>query len=108
MSVSDPDPLWTTLRLVLVILSLGLLAFGVRVVVSRSFPAAWVRITRMKARQQSQPVRIGGGQALIGASLLAQQAPFLIPMPTPAGGALLMLALLLAVAAAGWYVWRSD
>ncbi|MEV6691113.1 hypothetical protein AB0M35_06545 [Micromonospora sp. NPDC051196] len=108
MSVADPDPLWSALRLVIVILGLALLAFGVGVAVSRRFPVAWVRVTRLGATQQSQPVRIGGSQALLGGCLLAQQAPFLIPMPSAAARALFALALLLAGTAMGWYVWRRD
>ena len=108
MSATDPGPWWTAVRLVIVILSLVVLVVGVRVVVLRRFPVAWMRLTRMGATQRSQPVRVGGVQALLGASLLAQQAPFLIPMPAPAGRSLFALALLLVAAAMGWYVWRQD
>ncbi|MGC5031458.1 hypothetical protein [Micromonospora sp. DT229] len=108
MSLADPDPLWIALRLVIVLLSLALLAFGVRVAVSRRFPAAWVRITRLGATRRSQPVRMGGFQALLGGSLLAQQVPFLIPMPSAVARALFGLALLLVGAALGWYLWRQD
>ncbi|BCL15081.1 hypothetical protein [Micromonospora sagamiensis] len=108
MSVTDPDPLWIAVRLVVVVLSLGMVVFGVRVAVSRRFPVAWVRAARLPASQRSQPVRIGGGQALIGASLLLQQAPFLVPMPYPVGAALFVVALLLAAAGVGWFVLRRD
>ncbi|MER5332416.1 hypothetical protein [Micromonospora sp. NPDC002717] len=108
MSVTDPDPVWIALRLVIVVLSLAMFVFGVRVAMSRRFPVAWVRAVRMPARQRSQPVRMGGGQALLGASLLIQQAPFLIPMSYPVGAALFVVALLLAGAAAGWFVLRRD
>ncbi|MEU4779687.1 hypothetical protein [Micromonospora sp. NPDC023633] len=104
MSLSDPDPVWTAVRFVIVALSLAMIVFGVRVAVSRRFPSAWVRVARLTAGQQSQPVRLGGGQALLGACLLLQQAPFLIPMPFLAGLTLLVVALLLAVAGVGWFV----
>ncbi|MEU6021180.1 hypothetical protein [Micromonospora sp. NPDC047134] len=107
MTLSDPDPLWI-LRLVIVIFGLALLAFGVRVAVSRRFPVAWVRITRLNAAGQSQPVRMGGFQALLGGGLLVQQVPFFIPMPSAAARALFAVALLLAVAAMGWCLWRQD
>ncbi|GAB3188117.1 hypothetical protein FHX75_12926 [Micromonospora palomenae] len=108
MSVSDPDPLWIAFRLVIVVLGLAMVVLGVRVAVSRRFPPAWIRVGRLPASQRSQPVRMGGGQALVGASLLIQQAPFLIPMPFPVGAALIVAALLLAGAAVGWFVLRRD
>ncbi|SCL38107.1 hypothetical protein GA0074692_4900 [Micromonospora pallida] len=108
MSVTDPDPFWIAFRLVIVALSLAMVVFGARVAASRRFPAAWIRVARLPASQRSQPVRIGGGQALIGASLLIQQAPFLVPMPFPVGFALLVVALLLAGASLGWYLLRRD
>ncbi|RLK24269.1 hypothetical protein DER29_2172 [Micromonospora sp. M71_S20] len=104
MSLSDPDPVWIAARLVIVLLSLALIVLGVRVAVSRRFPPAWVRVARLTASQRSHPVRVGGGQALLGACLLLQQAPFLIPMPFLAGRTLLVVALLLAVTGAGWFV----
>ncbi|MEH0820912.1 MULTISPECIES: hypothetical protein [unclassified Micromonospora] len=104
MSLSDTDPLLVAGRLVIVVASLFLLVFGVRTAVSRRFSRAWLRFARPTNSQRSQPVRIGGGQALLGASLLVQQAPFLIPMPHGLGTALFAAALLLAVAALGWFV----
>ncbi|WP_406039096.1 hypothetical protein OG799_27625 [Micromonospora sp. NBC_00898] len=108
MSPSDPDPLLVAGRLVIVVISLFLLVFGVRTAVSRRFPRPWLRCARPTKSQRSQPVRIGGGQALVGASLLTQQAPFLIPMPFPVGAALFVVALLLAAAALGWSILRRD
>ncbi|MEV0806516.1 hypothetical protein [Micromonospora sp. NPDC050200] len=103
MSLSDMDPL-SVVRLVLAAVSFFLLVFGVRVAVSRRFPRAWLRFAHPTKSQRSQPVRIGGGIALVNASLLIQQAPFLIPMPFMLGAALFGVALLLAVAAVGWIV----
>ncbi|SCE70555.1 hypothetical protein GA0074696_0343 [Micromonospora purpureochromogenes] len=108
MSPSDTDPLLLAGRLVIVVVSLFVLVLGVRVAVSRRFPVAWVRVARLPASQRSQPVRIGGSQALLGASLLIQQAPFLIPMPYLVGRALFAVALLLLVVAVGWFVLRRD
>jgi hypothetical protein len=108
MSVNDPDPFWIACHLVIVLLGLAMVVLGVRVAVSRRFPASWIRVARLPASHRSQPVRVGGGQALIGASLLIQQAPFLVPMPHPVGSALLVVALFLAGASLGWYVLRRD
>ncbi|MEU2660982.1 hypothetical protein [Micromonospora sp. NPDC007220] len=103
MSLSDPDPVWIAVRLVIVVLSLAMIALGVRVAVSGRFPSAWVRVARLTASQRSQPARIGGSQALFGACLLVQQAPLLVPMPFLAGRTLFVVALLLAVTGAGWF-----
>ncbi|PSK66522.1 hypothetical protein B0E53_01538 [Micromonospora sp. MH33] len=108
MSPTDTDPLLVAGRLVMVVLSLSLLVFGVRVAVTRRFPRAWLRFARLTKSQRSQPVRIGGGQALSGGSLLIQQAPFLIPMPHSLGTALFAVALLLAATALGWCILRRD
>ncbi|MBQ0892057.1 hypothetical protein KBX37_02910 [Micromonospora sp. U56] len=102
--MTDPDPLWIALRLVIVVLSLVAVILGVRAAVSRRFPMAWVRGTRLTASRRSEPVRAGGGVALVGASLLIQQAPFLIPVPFAVGAALFAVALLLLMTAAGWFV----
>jgi hypothetical protein len=104
MSLNDPDPVWIAVRLVIVVLSLAMIVLGGRVAVSRRFPSAWVRVARLTASQRSQPVRVGGGQALLGACLLVQQAPFLFPMPHLAGVILFVVALLLALTAVGWFV----
>jgi hypothetical protein len=89
------------------VISLFLLVFGVRVAVTRRFPPAWLRFARLPKSQRSQPVRIGVGGALVGASLLIHQAPFLISMPKPVAAALFAVALLLTVTAAGWFaLWR--
>lgn len=93
----------TAVRLVIVALSLAMIVFGIRVAVSRRIPVAWVRVARLTANQRSQPVRMGVCQALLGACLLVQQAPFLIPMPHPVGVALLVVSLLLALTAVGWF-----
>ncbi|MGB2570431.1 hypothetical protein ACPFP2_18565 [Micromonospora citrea] len=108
MSVNDPDPVWIAVRLVIVVLGFAMVVFGVRVAMSRRFPVAWVRAVRLPASQRSQPVRVGGGQALVGASLLIQQAPFLVPVSFPAGVALFGTALLFALAALGWFALRRD
>ena len=107
MSPSDTDPLLLAGRLVIVVVSLFVLVLGVRVALSRRFPA-WLRFGRPTKSQPSQPVRIGGGVALVGASLLIQQAPFLIPTPFVLGAALFAVAMLLAATAAGWLVLRRD
>ncbi|RLP93449.1 hypothetical protein [Micromonospora sp. CV4] len=99
--MSMDDPVTIALRVVAVVLGLGSVVLGVRVAVSRRFPAAWVRLARLGPRERSQPVRTGSAQAMIGAGLLIQQAPFLIPMPYSAGVALLAVSLLLLVTAAG-------
>ncbi|MEH0820708.1 MULTISPECIES: hypothetical protein [unclassified Micromonospora] len=103
MSVNDPDPVWIALRLVSVVLSVVMVIVGVRVAVSRRFPVAWVRAARLTASQRSQPVRRGGFCALLGAGLLAQQAPFLVPVPYAVGVALFAVSLLLIMTAAGWF-----
>ncbi|MBQ0892060.1 hypothetical protein KBX37_02925 [Micromonospora sp. U56] len=108
MGPSDTHPLLVAGRLVIVVVSLSGLVLGVRVALSRRFPRAWLRSGRPTESQRSQPVRIGGGVALVGASLLIQQAPFLIPTSFVPGTALLAVAMLLAATAAGWFVLRRD
>lgn len=104
MSVDDPEPVWIALPLVIVVLGLVFVILGVRVAVTRRFPLAWVRVARLPASQRSQPVRRGGFLALLGASMLVAQAPFLIPMPHSVGRALFAVTLLLLMSAAGWSV----
>ncbi|MFV2105424.1 hypothetical protein [Micromonospora sp. LOL_015] len=53
--------------------------------------------------QRSHPIRNGGCQALIGAGLLIQQVPFLVPMPHWLGTALFVVALLVVFTALGWF-----
>ncbi|WP_405114767.1 hypothetical protein OG559_10655 [Micromonospora sp. NBC_01405] len=101
--MSDPDPMLTAARLVLAVVNLFMVVFGVRIAVLRRPPLIWLRGARRTERQRSEPVRFGGGVALVNASLLLQQAPFLIPMPHVLGRALFAVALLLVVCAAGWY-----
>ncbi|MCO1596538.1 hypothetical protein M8C17_15370 [Micromonospora sp. RHAY321] len=101
MSLDDGDPVMVALSLVAVVLGLASVVLGVRVAVSRRFPAAWVRLARLTPSQRSQPLRMGSAQAMIGAGLVVQQAPFLIPMPFPVGRALFAVSLLLLVTAAG-------
>ncbi|WP_346537292.1 hypothetical protein [Micromonospora sp. DPT] len=101
MSLDGEDPVMIALRLVAVVLGLAAAALGVRVAMSRRFPAAWVRLARLTPSQRSQPVRMGSTQAMIGAGLVVQQAPFLISMPLPVGRALFAVSLLLLVTAAG-------
>ncbi|MGW3606645.1 hypothetical protein [Micromonospora sp. NPDC005161] len=101
MSLYDEDPVTIALRVGVVVLSLGSVVLGVRVAVSRRFPAAWVRLARLKPGERSQPVRVGMAQAMIGAGFLVQQAPFFISMPLPLGRALFAGSLLLVLTAAG-------
>ncbi|MEV7329886.1 hypothetical protein [Micromonospora sp. NPDC093244] len=104
MSVDDPEPVWTALRLVIVVLSLVMVILGVRVAVTRRFPTAWVRVAHLTASQRSQPVRLGAYVALLGAGLLVPQVPFLIPVPHAVGRALFAAALLLLISAVGGLV----
>jgi hypothetical protein len=101
MSLDDGEPVMIALSLVAVVLGLASVVLGVHVAMSRRFPAAWVRLARLTPSQRSQPVRMGSAQAMIGAGLVVQQAPFLISMPYPVGGALFAVSLLLLVTAAG-------
>lgn len=104
MTADDPEPVWVALRLVIVVLGFAWVILGVRVAVTRRFPMAWVRVARMTASQRSQPVRRGGFVALFGASMLVQQAPFLISVPFAVGRGLFAVALLLLASAVGWSV----
>ncbi|MFG1778647.1 hypothetical protein ACGFIR_02175 [Micromonospora sp. NPDC049051] len=101
MSVDDPDPVMIALRVAIVVLSLAWVVLGLRVATSRRFPAAWVRLARLTPSQQAQPVRLGGAQAMIGAGLLIQQAPFVIAVPYPVGVALFAVSLALLLTAVG-------
>ncbi|WP_144127722.1 hypothetical protein [Catellatospora sichuanensis] len=104
MTVDDPEPVWVALRLVIVALGFVWVLLGVRVAVTRRFPMAWVRAARLTTSQRSQPIRLGGGVALLGASALLQQAPFLLPLPSAVGRALFAVALLLLMSAVGGHV----
>ncbi|WP_200208772.1 hypothetical protein [Micromonospora coerulea] len=108
MRPSDTDLLLVAGRLLIVVISLFQLVVGVRVAVTRRFPRAWLRFAPLTKSHRSQPVRIGGGNALVGASLLVQQAALLIPMPHRLGTTLFAVALLLLVVAVGWLVVRRD
>jgi drug/metabolite transporter (DMT)-like permease len=101
MSLYDEDPVTIALRVGVVVLSLGAVVLGVRVAVTRRFPAAWVRLARLEPGERSQPVQVGIAQAMIGAGLLIPQAPFFISMPLPLGRALFAVSLLLLLTAAG-------
>ncbi|SCE85142.1 hypothetical protein GA0070607_2361 [Micromonospora coriariae] len=101
MSLYDEDPVTIALRVGVVVLSLGAVVLGVRVAVSRRFPAAWVRLARVKLDERSEPVQVGIAQATIGVSLLIVQAPFFISMPLPLGRTLFAVSLLLLLTAAG-------
>ncbi|MBQ1076120.1 hypothetical protein KBX06_23615 [Micromonospora sp. C31] len=101
MNLDGEDPVTTALRLVAVVLGLATIALGVRVAGSRRFPAAWVRLARLTPSQRSQPVRMGSAQAMIGAGVVFQQAPFLFSVPYPVGVALFVVSLLSILAAAG-------
>ncbi|MEH0820707.1 MULTISPECIES: hypothetical protein [unclassified Micromonospora] len=105
--MSPSDTLLLTGRLVIVVVSLFVLVLGGSVAVSRRIPRAWLRFGHPTKSPRMQPVRLGGGLALVGASLLIQQAPFLIPMPLALRAALLAVAVLLA-AAAGWLFLRRG
>ncbi|MEV0155370.1 hypothetical protein AB0H57_16725 [Micromonospora sp. NPDC050686] len=104
MSVDDLDPVGFALRLIVVVLGLAMVTLGVRVAMTRRFPTAWVRGARLTVSQRSQPVRRGGFVALLGAGLLAQQAPFLAPVSVAVGRAMFALALLLVLTAVGWFM----
>lgn len=99
MILDDWDPAMIVLHVAVVLLGLASLLLGLRVVRSRRFPAAWIRLARLTPEQQAQPVRLGGGQALIGAALLAQQAPFVISMPAPLRMTLFAVSVALLLAA---------
>ncbi|MFI7646882.1 hypothetical protein ACIBTZ_12495 [Micromonospora sp. NPDC049460] len=101
MSMDDPDPLMIALRMVIVVLSSASVVLGLRVAMSRRFPAAWIRLAHLTPSQQAQPVRLGSAQAMLGAGLLIQQAPFVISMPFPVGVALFAVSLALLLTAVG-------
>ncbi|WP_326552584.1 hypothetical protein [Micromonospora sp. NBC_01813] len=104
MSLSDADLLLVAARLVMTVCGLLLVVLGVHTVVTRRSPLSRLRFVRPTSSQLSQPVRNGGCQALIGASLLIQQVPFLVPVPHGFGTALFAVALLVVFAALGWFV----
>ncbi|MBM0224410.1 hypothetical protein [Micromonospora sp. ATA51] len=108
MSLNDADPVLVAVRLVVAVISLGLLVFGVRVAVTRQLPRKQIHFGRSTAEQRPQPVRIGGGVALAGASLLIQQVASLISIPSALELALLGVALVLFVTAVGWFALRRD
>ncbi|MEU9824993.1 hypothetical protein [Micromonospora chersina] len=101
MSPYDEDPVTIALRVGVVVLGLGAVVLGVRVAVTRRFPAAWVRLARLKPGERSQPEQVGIAQAMIGTGLLIPQAPFFISMPLPLGRALFAVSLLLLLTATG-------
>ncbi|AYF30538.1 MULTISPECIES: hypothetical protein [Micromonospora] len=101
MSLDDGDPVLTGLSLAAVVLGLAWVVLGVRVAVSRRFPAVWIRLARPTPSQRAQPVRMGCAQAMSGAGLVGFGATFLIPMPYPVGVALIAVYLLLLLTAAG-------
>ncbi|MEU5903694.1 hypothetical protein [Micromonospora sp. NPDC047527] len=102
MNMAD-EPVMAALRLVAVGVGVAAVALGLKVAVSRQFPAAWIRLARLKPRHRAQPVRLGSFQAMIGAGLVIQQVPFLIDTSLPVGRALFAVSLLLLVTAAGTY-----
>jgi len=104
MSVSDTDPVWLAARLVIVVGGLLLVALGVRTAVTGRSPLSRFRFVGPTSRQRAEPVRNGGCQALIGASVLIQQVPYLVPMPHGLGVALFGLALLVVLAGLGWFI----
>ncbi|MGR6316614.1 hypothetical protein Q2K19_09970 [Micromonospora soli] len=108
MSVFDDGTVLGLLRLLIVVLSLFLIGVGIRTAVTRQVPPLWLRFARPGRTARTQPVRIGGGVALVGASLLLQQVPFLIQMPHALAGTLLMVALALVITAMGWLLLRRD
>ncbi|MEW2386229.1 hypothetical protein AB0873_29690 [Micromonospora sp. NPDC047707] len=101
MSPDVEGPVMIALRLVVVVLGLASVGLGLRVAVSRKFPAAWIRLARPTPNQRAQPLRMGSSQAMIGAGLVVQQAPFLIPLSFAVGVALFAVSLLLLLTAAG-------
>ena len=108
MSLNDADPVLVAVRLVVAVISLVLLVFGVRAAVTRQLPRRQIHYGRSTAEQRLQPVRIGGGVALVGAGLLIQQVASLISMPSALGLALVGVALVLFVIAVGWFALRRD
>ncbi|MEV4479897.1 hypothetical protein [Micromonospora coxensis] len=101
MSLDDGDPVLIALSLAAVVLGLAWVVLGVRVAVSRRFPAVWIRLARLTPSHRAHPVRMGCAQAMSGAGLVAFGATFLIPMPYTVGVALLAVYLLLLLTAAG-------
>ncbi|MFV2022677.1 hypothetical protein, partial [Micromonospora sp. LOL_023] len=104
MSLSDADPLLVAARLVLTFCGLLLIVLGVHTAVTRRSPLSRLRFVRPTMSQRSLPVRNGGCQALLGAGLLIQQVPFLVPVPHWLGTALFAVALLVVFAALGWFI----
>ncbi|WBC13362.1 hypothetical protein O7600_19700 [Micromonospora sp. WMMA1998] len=102
--MSDTNVVLVAVRLVLVLFFLFLFMAGVRLAVSRRFPAAWTRPAPPTENQQARRVRIGVGLALVAAAVLILEATSLIPMPFLISGILLAVGLLLALAALGWFV----
>lgn len=102
--MSDTDPVWSAARLAIVVAALHLVALGVRTAVTGRSPLSRFRFVGPTGRQRAQPIRNGGCQALIGASVLIQQVPYLVPMPHGLGVALFGLALLVIPAGLGWFI----
>jgi hypothetical protein len=108
MSLGETDPMLVAVRLVVMVISLAVLFFGVRVAVTRRLPRRQIHFGRTTAEQRPQPVRVGGGVALMGASLFIQQVASLISMPFAVGLVLLLVSLVLVVTAVGWFALRRD
>ncbi|MFE9956078.1 hypothetical protein [Micromonospora sp. NPDC005299] len=102
--MSDTNVVLVAVRLVLVVFFLFLFVAGVRLAVSRRFPAVWMRPAPPTENQQARRVRIGVGVALVAAGVLILEATSLIPMPFLLSGILLAIALLVALGALGWFV----
>ncbi|MFC3503684.1 hypothetical protein ACFOOK_22295 [Micromonospora krabiensis] len=107
MDLSDP-PALIGVRLVVAVDGLALLLFGLRVALTRRLPRRRFGGRGVGSEEQPQPVRIGGGVALVGAALLVQQVAALATMPAAVGLALLGVALVLFVAAVVWFGVRRD
>ncbi|MER7888888.1 hypothetical protein ABTX15_03590 [Micromonospora sp. NPDC094482] len=108
MSPSDTEPVLVAVRLVVAVVSLALLVFGLRAVILRRLPRRRFGFGRLSAEQRAQPVRIGGGVALVAAGLLVQQVASLVALPFAIKLCLFGVALVLFVTAVGWFALRHD
>ncbi|MGK5739992.1 hypothetical protein [Micromonospora sp. URMC 103] len=101
------DIVLTALRVVLAVAGLVLIVAGVRIAVTRRLPRRF-RIGRPPADQRPQPVRVGGGVALVATGLLIQQVAQLVPMPRALAMGLILTALAVTLVAVGWFALRRG
>ncbi|MEU6203035.1 hypothetical protein ABZ814_05535 [Micromonospora musae] len=102
------DTVLLSIRVVIAVVSLAVLLTGVRIAVTRRFPRPRLRLGRPPTGRRPQPVRVGGGVALVAASLLVQQAAQLLPVSRPVGIAMSLAALVIAIVGVGWFAVRRD